>query len=145
MTTIRNYLRRFVIFLRLYILRRIYGMNIDKTACISFGAKLDKTHPKGIHIGPYSYVTSGVVVMSHDYTRRLHTDTYIGTRCFIGVGSIILPGVHIGDEVVVGSGSVVTKDVPSNSIVAGNPAKVIKTGIHTVRLGQIDTENAYKD
>jgi acetyltransferase-like isoleucine patch superfamily enzyme len=40
-----------------------------------------------------------------------------------------MPGVKIGNEVIVGSMSVVTKDVPSNCIVAGNPAKIIKTGI----------------
>lgn len=44
----------------------------------------------------------------------------------IGKGSIILPGVTIGDNVVVGAGSVVTKDVTNNVIVAGNPAKIIK-------------------
>ena len=40
-----------------------------------------------------------------------------------------MPGVKIGNQVIVGAGSVVTKDVPSNCIVAGNPAKIIKTGI----------------
>ena len=42
---------------------------------------------------------------------------------------LVLPGVKIGDEVIVGAGSVVTKDIPSNSIALGNPAKVIKTDI----------------
>jgi exopolysaccharide acyltransferase PssR len=56
-------------------------------------------------------------------------DTYIGENCFIGINAMILPGVRIGDQVIVGAGAVVTKDVPANSVVAGNPAKVIKTGI----------------
>ncbi len=43
----------------------------------------------------------------------------------------------IGNESIVGSGAVVTKDVPANSIVAGNPAKIIKEGIHTKRFGQL--------
>ena len=46
-------------------------------------------------------------------------------------------GVKIGDEVVVGSAAVVTKDVPSNCIVAGNPARIIKKDIHTGKYGQI--------
>jgi maltose O-acetyltransferase len=50
----------------------------------------------------------------------------IGNNVFIGWGSIVLPGVTIGDNVVIGAGSVVTKDVPSNSVAAGNPAKVVK-------------------
>ena len=69
--------------------------------------------------------------------RQMHTNTYIGKRCFIGARAIIMPGVKIGDEVVVGSGAVVTKDVPSNYIVAGNPAKIIKNDIHTKRWGII--------
>jgi acetyltransferase-like isoleucine patch superfamily enzyme len=56
-------------------------------------------------------------------------DTYIGDNCVIGVGAIILGGVRIGNEVVVAAGSVVTEDVPSKSIVAGNPARVIESEI----------------
>jgi len=55
----------------------------------------------------------------------------------IGTRAIILPGVKIGDEVVVGSGSVVTKDIPSNCIVAGNPAKIIKYNIRVSEEGEI--------
>ena len=54
----------------------------------------------------------------------------------IGVRSIILPGVKIGDSSIVGAGSVVTKNVPDHCIVAGNPAKVIRTGV-IVRSGEI--------
>lgn len=61
----------------------------------------------------------------------------IGSKCFIGVNAIVMPGVTIGDCVVIGSGSVVTKDIPSNCVACGNPAKVIRTGIHTTKYGQI--------
>ena len=54
----------------------------------------------------------------------------IGDNVFVGVGTIILPGIKIGDNVIVAAGSVVTKDVPHNTIVAGNPAKPV---------GDIDT------
>lgn len=74
--------------------------------------------------------------MAHDHCRSIKTDTYIGKNCVIGINSIIMPGVHIGDEVVVGAGAVVTKDVPSNCIVAGNPAIVLKEGVH-VKNGKI--------
>ena len=46
---------------------------------------------------------------------------------FLGANSIILPGVVVGDDVIIGSGSVVTKDIASNSVVAGNPARVVST------------------
>ena len=49
----------------------------------------------------------------------------IGNNVFIGTRAIILPGVRIGSNVVIGAGAVVSRDVPDNSICAGNPAKVI--------------------
>lgn len=50
----------------------------------------------------------------------------IGNSVWIGGGAIILPGVHIGEGAVIAAGSVVTKDVPAHSLVAGNPAKIVK-------------------
>ncbi len=50
----------------------------------------------------------------------------IGNSVWIGGGVTIVPGVTIGDRVVIGAGSVVTRDVPDNCVVAGNPAKIIK-------------------
>jgi len=76
-------------------------------------------------------------IFCHDFSRSLKTDTYIGKRCFIGANAIIMPGVTVGNESIIGSGAIVTKDVPSNSIVAGNPAKIIKEGIRTKRFGQL--------
>ena len=67
----------------------------------------------------------------------MHKDTYIGKRCFIGANAIIMCGIKIGDEVIVGSGAIVTKDVPSNCIVAGNPARILKEGINTTKYGKL--------
>ena len=50
----------------------------------------------------------------------------IGNDCWIGGNAIICPGVSIGDGCTVGAGSVVTKDIPANSLAVGNPARVIK-------------------
>lgn len=50
----------------------------------------------------------------------------IGRNVWIGSNSTILPGVTVGDNAVIGAGSVVTRDVPENMVAAGNPAKVIK-------------------
>lgn len=136
---IRNFLWNIIAKSYPVFLRKIYGMDIAKNAVISRKAKLDKSiNPKGIHIGDYTWVTYNAVILSHDYTRDLKTDTYIGKKCFIGINSIIMPGVTIGDEVIVASGAVVTKDVPSNCIVAGNPAKVIKTDIRINSKAQLD-------
>lgn len=137
MKTIRNFIRLIVITIRHWVLGGLYGMHIDKTARISYGAKLDKTNPKGIHIGEESYIASGAIVFTHDFSRSMHKDTYIGKRCFIGANAIIMCGVKIGDEVIVGSGAIVTKDVPSNCIVAGNPARILKEGINTTKYGKL--------
>lgn len=61
---------------------------------------------------------------------RISTDpsfVEIGDNCFIGVGAAILPNVRIGPNAVVGANAVVTRDVPPNTVVAGNPAEVVKT------------------
>lgn len=137
MRIIRNFIRLIVITIRHIILNKIYGMHIDKSARISYGAKLDKTNPKGIHIGEESYIASGAIVFTHDFSRSMHKDTYIGKRCFIGANAIIMCGIKIGDEVIVGSGAIVTKDVPSNCIVAGNPARILKEGINTTKYGKL--------
>ncbi len=112
-------------------------MDISKSARISYGTKLDKTFPLGIHIGDESYFASGAIMFSHDFSRNIKTHTYVGRKCFIGANAIIMAGVKIGDEVIVGSGSIVTKNVPSNCIVAGNPAKIIREGISTKKFGQL--------
>jgi len=122
---------------------RYLGMDIHPDTQISLKAHLDTTNPKGIHIGQGTLIAFGAVVLSHDLTRVLHTDTYIGRNCFIGAHSIILPGIRIGDNCIVAIGSVVTKDVEPNSIVAGNPARVIRTGIRTLKWGLL--EEAYDE
>lgn len=124
-------------------LRFRYGMDIGKNVVIARTAHLDKNiNPKGIHIGDNTWLLRNAMVLAHDYCRGTNYvskffDTFIGKNCVIGVNSIVLPGVKIGDHCVVAAGAVVTKDVPSNSIVAGNPAKVQKTGIIVSDFGQI--------
>ena len=115
-------------------LRRL-GMDIHPDTQISLKANLDRTNPRGIHVAEGTLIAFGAVILSHDLARVLHTDTYIGKNCFIGAHSIILPGIRVGDGSIVATGSVVTKNVEPNTIVAGNPARVIKTGIRTMKWG----------
>ena len=93
------------------------------------------TEPFLISIGDKVTITSGVRLLTHDGStwlynddkgrRQLYRKIEIGSNVFIGVNSIILPGVKIGDNCIIAAGSVVAKSVRSGSIVGGNPARFI--------------------
>lgn len=116
---------------------RVWGMNLHPTCQFSLSTKFDKTWPRGVHVGEESYIAFETRILSHDMPRGLFTDTRIGARCFIGGSSIIMPGVEIGDDCVVGAGSVVTKSIPSGSIVAGNPARILRSGLSLGPFGRL--------
>lgn len=132
-------LRNALVWMRLKWLVNVFGMDIHPSAQLSMSARLDRTYPKGVHIGAQSYVAFEAAILSHDRTRGLYLDTRIGRDCFIGARSLILPGVTIGDGAIVGAGSVVTRDVPARSIVAGNPAKVVKRAIDAGAFGRLSS------
>ena len=101
---------------------------------------IEESTRKVFILGDLRAQRGGVLIMAHDACRAMKADTYIGDYCFLGARCIIMPGVKIGNEVVIGSGAVVTKDVPSNCIVAGNPAKVIRENIHCGKMGVLIKE-----
>jgi maltose O-acetyltransferase len=84
-----------------------------------------------ISIGDGAVITDGVRILAHDastkhwtgYTRIARVD--VGQRVYVGVGSILLPGVTIGDDAIIGAGSVVSRDVLPSTVAAGNPARPI--------------------
>lgn len=93
---------------------------------------IDNGHGFLVKIGD-DVTISAARILTHDGSTKLWTGksrighVTIGNRVFIGAGGVILPNVTIGDDVIVGAGSVVNRDIPSNSVVAGNPAKVISS------------------
>lgn len=117
---------------------RFFGYkNINSSAIIESKLNLDRVFPEGIHIGENTLIASRTTILCHEHIKRDDnnpknpwvTHTYIGKNCFIGIGAMILPGVKIGDEVIIGAAAVVTKDIPSNSVAVGNPARVIRSNI----------------
>ncbi len=122
---------------------RLRGCEIGENCRISRSAILDRAHPKGVHIGDNTRVLMEALIIAHDYSRgalegcSMWCDTRIGSNCVIGGRSMIMPGVTIGDHVYVGGGSVVTRSVPDHCIVAGNPARIVRTGTVISDNGQI--------
>ena len=112
-----SYLRKkaYNVVTRLYpwFLKNVYGMDIGQDVIISRSAKLDRAiNPRGIHIGEGTWILTEAMVLSHDHCRGLKADTYIGENCVIGVRSIIMPGVSVGNSCIVAACSVVTKNPP---------------------------------
>lgn len=128
-------LRALFLLPRFYVLRYFFGFEVDRTAIVSLSAILDRSNPRGVKIGSYSIVTARCIVLSHDFVRGVRVSTEIGRDCFIGVGSIVMPGVRIGDGSVIGAGSVVTKDIPPGTLAVGNPARVVRS-IEVGRYGK---------
>ena len=86
----------------------------------------------GIIIGNNFRMGPGVGLISaghdlKDYDKhKKNAPIIIGNNVWIGMNSVILPGVTIGDNVAIGAGSIVTSDIPSNSVAAGNPCRILK-------------------
>lgn len=93
---------------------------------------VDDTH---IYVGDYTMFGPNVVLATagHPILPELRQQAYqynmpvhIGKNCWLGAGVVVLPGVTIGDNTVIGAGSVVTKDIPSNVVAVGNPCRVLR-------------------
>lgn len=94
---------------------------------------------EGVHIEDEVFIGHGVCFVNDMYPRAVNTDgspktdkdwvlvsTYVKKGASIGTGATILGGIEVGENSIIGAGSVVTKDVPSKAIVVGNPARIIK-------------------
>ena len=130
------WLRNALVDLRRIWLVRVWGMDIHPTVQMSLSAKFDRTFPPGVHVGAFTWIAFEARILTHDRTRGLYLHTSVGQNCFVGGRSMILPGVEIGDNCVIGAGSVVTKSVPPRSLVAGNPALVIRSDIEVGAYGR---------
>lgn len=106
---------------------------------------VDDTH---IYVGDCTMFGPNVVLATagHPILPELREKAYqfnmpihIGRNCWLGAGVIVMPGVTIGDNTVIGAGSVVTKDIPANVVAVGNPCRVLRP------IGERDKEYYFKD
>lgn len=108
-----------------------HGLKVGKNFHRMGGVSIDATHCYHITIGDNVTLAPRVQILAHDSSTMMFlgktraANVNIGDNVFVGAGSIILPGVHIGNRVIIGAGSIVSKDIPNNSVAAGNPAKVL--------------------
>jgi maltose O-acetyltransferase len=112
---------------------RAQGAQIGRGVWIASRSNVDAGFAWLVSIGDGTTISSAVEILAHDASTRRHigytivAPVTIGRRVYVGAGAIILPGVTIGDGAVVGAGSVVTHDVPAGTVVAGVPARVLRT------------------
>ncbi len=107
---------------------------------------VDDTH---IYVGDYTMFAPNVTIATagHPILPELRGASYyqynmpvhIGKNCWLGAGVVVLPGITIGDNTVVGAGSIVTKDLPANVLAVGNPCRVVR------EINERDRKYYYKD
>lgn len=123
-----------------------YGTNITLGENTYINMNCSFIDDGSITIGKAVMFGSGVTIatvghpIKPDMRKYMYTDpVVIGDNCWIGAGVTICPGVNIGENTVIGAGSVVTKDIPANVIAVGNPCRVLR------EIGERDDKYYYKD
>jgi maltose O-acetyltransferase len=141
-------LNRFILLRQLLIrcrnlwLRWAAGVHVDQSINLSLSSRLLVGQRGAIEVGADTLIAFKTLIYTRDPRSGAVRPVRIGQRCFIGGGSMILPGVTIGDECIVGGGAVVFEDVPSRSIVGGNPARILRRDIKVGRYGRLEGADA---
>ena len=123
-----------------------HHVHLGKNIYANAGLKLvDDTH---IYIGDCTMLGPNVVIATagHPIDPELRSQglqynmpVHIGKNCWLGAGVVVMPGVTIGDNTVIGAGSIVTKDIPSNVVAVGNPCRVMR------EVGEHDRQFYFRD
>ncbi len=123
-----------------------HHVHFGKQVYANFNLTLvDDTH---IYVGDYTMIGPNVTIataghpllpMLRQKGLQYNASVRIGKNCWIGAGAILLPGVTVGDDTVIGAGSVVTKDIPSGVVAVGSPCRVLR------QIGEHNREYYFRD
>jgi maltose O-acetyltransferase len=112
---------------------RLRGVPIGQGSEIGYEVFIDNLYPEKVVIGRQVTIAARATILAHDEARAYawgEQETIATTRiedgAFVGACAVILAGVTVGVRAIIGAGSVVTSDVPPNTVVAGVPAKTIR-------------------
>jgi len=118
---------------------RIMGCKVGKNVFIGYEVEMDISHAALIEIGDGVHITNRCLILCHqrdskDYYRGDDSSklpykkekVVLKRGCMLGMGTIVLPGVTVGEGSLIAAGSVVTRDIPAWTVAAGNPARVIR-------------------
>ena len=121
-------------------------VHFGHTVYANYGLTLvDDTH---IYVGDFTMLAPNVVIATaghpilpelREQGLQYNAPVHIGKNCWLGAGVLVMPGVTIGDNTVVGAGSVVTRDLPANVVAVGNPCRVLRP------VGPRDREYYFRD
>lgn len=114
--------------------QRWRGVNVGKNVHIGPGCTIDYPYPYFVTIEDGASLAGNNYILAHSTPLEYHSKcmesfvapTVIHRNVWLGIGSIVLPGVEIGEGAIVGAGAVVTTNVPPKTLVAGVPARIIK-------------------
>ena len=121
-------------------------VHFGKGVYVNFNLTMvDDTH---IYVGAHTMFDPNVTIATAGhpvlpdlriYGYQYNMPVHIGRNCWLGAGVVVLPGVTIGDNTVIGAGSIVTKDIPANVVAVGNPCKVLR------EINEKDREYYFRD
>lgn len=134
------------------------GVKLDSPAFISPDAKFDGTDYSLIEIGDKSVISTNVLLLTHDFSlfHAFYAAGYemegvpnrvkgirVGKNSFVGANCTLLPGTTVGDNSIIGAGSVLRGSFPDNSIIMGNPAKVVANTVDWIEK-KVEVYQDYK-